>query len=139
MDSYYLDSNVFFYAKILDRKYGDSCTRILTDISESKIAGATSTLALLEVSNALRKYDKSNEIAAEVQAIYSIGITVHELSNLDIRSATEIFDHSRVSPYDCAHAAIMRRVGLRKILTANKKDFGRIKEVSVVDPAEYAI
>lgn len=138
MDSYYLDSNIFFYAKIDDRKYGDSCARILTDLTESKITGATSTLALLEVSNALRKYNRPNDVAEEVQAIYSLDILIHELSNLDVRSAAEIFEKSRVSPYDCAHAAIMRRVGLSKILTANKKDFARIKDLTVVDPVDYA-
>ena len=28
MEPHYLDSNVFFYAKIRDRKYGDACAEI---------------------------------------------------------------------------------------------------------------
>lgn len=138
MEPHYLDSNVFFYAKIRDKKYGDACARILGDIAEGKLAGATSTLALLENSNALRKYGRPEDVPDETGAVYSLGLTVHELLNVDVRSAMEIFQDAKVSPYDCAHAAIMRRTGLRVILTADHRHFSRVRGLTVLDPLEYS-
>ena len=133
MEPYYLDSNVFFYAKIRDRKYGDACASILHRVVEGKLSGATSTLALVETSNALRKYGKSSDVPDEMGAIYSLGLTVHELLNVDVRLATEIFAQTRVNPYDCAHAAIMKRNGLRNIISADTH-FKDIAGITRTDP-----
>ncbi len=89
MKTYFVDSNVFFYAKIRDKKYGDACAEILRRITGNQVTGATSTLAILETSNALRKYGRQDEIEDEITAIYSLPITVHELLNMDIRLASE--------------------------------------------------
>lgn len=133
MDPYYLDSNIFFYAKIRDRKYGDACARIIHDIVEGKLSGSTSTLTLVETSNALRKYGRSSDVPDEVAAIYSLGLTIHELLNVDIRLAADIFAETEVNPYDCAHAAIMKRVGVQHILSADKH-FENIPGITRADP-----
>ncbi len=138
MEPYYLDSNVFFYAKIRDRKYGESCAKVLRHVVEGKLAGTTSTLAVLENSNALRKFGRSEDVSEETGAIYSLGLTVYELLNVDVRSAMEIFQEARVSPYDCAHAAIMRRTGLRTILSADRRHFSQIPGLTVLDPLDYS-
>ena len=133
MEPHYLDSNIFFYAKIRDRKYGDACANILKWLVEGKLSGATSTLALVETSNALRKYGRSSDVPDEVGAIYSLGLTIHELLNADVRLSTEIFAQTRVSPYDCAHAAVMKRNGLRNILSADTH-FEDIPGITRTDP-----
>ncbi len=136
MESYYFDSNIFFYAKIRDKKYGDACGRILHELVQGKISGATSTLALLETSNALRKYGRTSEIPDEVGAIYSLGLTIHELLNMDVRLATRIIADTDVNPYDCAHAAIMKRTGLRNIISADGH-FEEIPEITRIDPLSF--
>ena len=133
MEPYYLDSNIFFYAKIRDKKYGDACASILNSLVEGKLSGETSTLAVVETSNALRKYGRSSDVPDEVGAIYSLGLTIHELLNADVRLATEIFAQTRVSPYDCAHAAVMKRNGLRNILSADAH-FEDIPGINRTDP-----
>ncbi len=131
-----MDSNIFFYAKIRDKKYGDACARILHYLGEGKLSGATSTLALLETSNALRKYGLSSEVPDEVGAIYSLGLTVHELLNLDVRLATGILAETKVNPYDCAHAAIMKRTGLQNIVSADGH-FDDISWITRTDPLSF--
>lgn len=138
MEPYYLDSNVFFYAKIRDKKYGGACADILGRVADAKLEATTSTLALLETSNALRKFGWSDQVADEVGAIYSLGLNVHELLNIDIRTATQIFEDAGVSPYDCAHAAVMKRTGTRLILTADERHFGKIRGLTVIDPLAYS-
>ena len=134
---YFLDSNIFVNAKIHDRKYGQSCASIITDLTRGRLLAATSTLALVEVSNALRKLGLARELAQELNAIYSTGITVTELLNVDVRLMAELFQASGVGPYDCAHAAIMKRIGLDKIISTDPH-FESIPGIKRLDPLKYA-
>ena len=133
---YFLDSNIFVNAKIKDRKYGSSCARVITDLAEGRLSAATSTLALVEVSNALRKVGLGREVARETSSIYSTGITVSELLNVDVRLTVELFRSSSVSPYDCAHAAIMKRKRLDTILSTDPH-FEDIPGINRLDPLKY--
>jgi len=133
---YFLDSNIFVNAKIKDRKYGSSCARVIIDLAEGRLSAATSTLALVEVSNALKKIGLGKEVALEINSIYSTGITVTELLNVDVRLTVELFRSSSVSPYDCAHAAIMKRIGLDTILSTDPH-FEDIPGINRLDPLKY--
>ena len=133
---YFLDSNIFVNAKIKDRKYGSSCARVVTNLAEGRLSAATSTLALVEVSNALRKIGLGKDVAPEISSIYSTGITVSELLNVDVRLTVELFRSSGVSPYDCAHAAIMKRIGLDTILSTDPH-FEDIPGINRLDPLKY--
>ena len=128
-----MDSNVFFYAKIQDKVFGKSCSRVLSGIASKEIDASTSALAALEVANALRKYGRPDEVTDEVRAIFSLGIDVYPLEPSDVREAAEIYLEAKISPYDCAHAAIMRRNGLSTIISADK-EFDRVKWLKRVDP-----
>ena len=133
---YFLDSNIFVNAKIKDRKYGSSCARVIIDLAEGRLSAATSTLALVEVSNALRKIGLGQQVAPEINSIYSTGITVTEMLNVDVRLTVELFRSSSVSPYDCAHAAIMKRIGLDTILSTDPH-FDDIRGINRLDPLKY--
>jgi len=133
---YFLDSNIFVNAKIKDRKYGSSCARVVTDLAEGRLSAATSTLALVEVSNVLRKIGLGKEVALEINSIYSTGITVSELLSVDVRLTVELFRSSGVSPYDCAHAAIMKRIGLDTILSTDPY-FEDIPGINRLYPLKY--
>jgi predicted nucleic acid-binding protein len=62
---------------------------------------------------------------------------VHELLNVDIRLAAEIFHLAKTGPYDCAHGAIMKRVGIQTILSADISDFQKIPGIKPLDPLKY--
>jgi predicted nucleic acid-binding protein len=129
----YVDSNVFFYAKIQDRVFGESCSRVLSKIASKEIDASTSALVALEVANALRRYGLSKDVADEVRAIFSFGIDVYPVESADIREAAEIYSEVKISPYDCAHAAIMKRNGLSTIVSADK-EFDRVNWLKRIDP-----
>jgi len=133
---YFLDSNIFVNARIKDRKYGSSCARVITDLAQGRLSAATSTLALVEVSNAFRKIGLGQEVAPEINSIYSTGINVSELLNVDVRLTVELFRSSSVSPYDCAHAAIMKRIGLDTILSTDPH-FENIPGIILLEPIRY--
>lgn len=133
MAACFIDSNVFFYAKIADREYGSACAKILEKVVRGELEAVTSALVIIELVNALRKYGLGNEVKRVVNAIFSLDISIHEVDPLDVRNAASIFDESRISPYDCAHAAVMKRVGIINIISADK-DFDKIHWIKRLDP-----
>lgn len=133
MPRVYLDSKVFFYAKIMDRVFGKPCSNVLRKVASGAIDASTSALVAVEVANALRKYGLAREVTAEIRAIFSLGIDVYYLDATDVQEAGEIFGEANIGPYDCAHAAIMRRNGLKEIISADK-EFDKLKWLKRLDP-----
>jgi len=132
-ERYYVDSNVFFYAKIMDREYGPSCAAVIKSIHGCRILAATSTLVALEVANALRKFGLSREVRDTVDSIFSLRMQVASFEQSDLRNAMNTFHKYLISPYDCAHLAMMKRIGAQVIISADK-DFDKVAEIKRRDP-----
>ena len=129
----YIDSNVFFYAKIMDRVFGQSCSSVVRDIASGKLQASTSALAVIEVANALRKYGLVKDVANEVRAIFSLGLEVYSVDGPDVQEAAEICEQAGISPYDCLHAAVMKRNGLDEIVSVDR-EFDKITWLRRLDP-----
>ncbi|MDH5451282.1 MAG: type II toxin-antitoxin system VapC family toxin [Candidatus Bathyarchaeota archaeon] len=129
----FIDSNVFFYAKIFDREYGEACAGVLGKIEKGELEAVTSTLVVVELTNALRKYGLSDEVKDVVDAVFSLDMRVFEVDSIDVRTAAGIFDEFRVSPYDCVHAAVMKKAGVVDIISADR-DFDKIEWIKRRDP-----
>jgi len=132
---YFIDSNVFFYAKILDREYGDACAGVLGKIEKGVLDAVTSALVVVELANALRKYGLSDEVKDVVDAVFSLDLRVFEVDSLDVRTASNIFNEFKISPYDCVHAAVMKKTGIVDIISADK-DFDKIEWIRRRDPKQ---
>lgn len=130
---YFVDSNVFFYAKIFDREYGGACARVLGKIEKGDLDAVTSTLVVVELANVLRKFGLDDEVKDVVDAVFSLDMRVFEVDPLDVRTAANIFNEFRVSPYDCVHAAVMKKAGIVDIISADK-DFDKIEWIRRRDP-----
>ena len=133
----FIDSNIFFYAKIMDRKYGAACARILRWIDSGDIAAATSALAIIEVANALRKYGLSDEVKNVIDAMLSLEISILQVDSTDVRRGVDIFNISRISPYDCIHAAVMNKAGIKEIISADK-EFDKVAAITRLDPLQLS-
>lgn len=136
METFFIDSNIFFYAKIMDKEYGKECARVLNTIAEGGLKATTSSLAIIELANALRKYGLSKEVKKVVDAIFSLDIQIFPVDHIDVRNAAEIFDKTGISPYDCTHLAIMKKAETNKIISADK-EFEKISWIKRVDPKDF--
>jgi predicted nucleic acid-binding protein len=136
MEKVYVDSNVFFYAKIGDREYGRSCAEIVRRISDGRLHAAISALVPLEASNALRKYGLGMRAAEEITAILSLGMDVLSLEVSDLSELESAMSETNVSPYDCAHAIVMKRYGIKSIVSADR-DFDKFRWLSRTDPRRF--
>ncbi|BDC19957.1 PIN domain-containing protein [Acidianus sp. HS-5] len=112
---YFVDSNVFVYAKIGDKRYGECSQKVIKSIYEGQIKAITDNVVLLEVANALRKL-RVSDIEEEILAILSLPIEIVEAKKEDVLDAVKIQD---LSPYDALHYAIAERHSA-KVITADK-------------------
>jgi len=131
----YIDSNIFLYAKIMDKKYGPACAKILRKIHERKIKATISTLIILEVANTLRKIGLKNKVYDEIRAILSLPLTIQPLTLPIIHETLKIYKENKISPYDCAHAATMKNLKIKHIISADT-DFDKIKWIKRIDPLQ---
>jgi uncharacterized protein len=133
MAKYYVDSNVFFYSKIMDKKYGQSCSVIVRNIAAHQLQACISSLVVLEVANALRKYGRPADVAPEVRAISTLAIETYQIDASDVREAAEIFEEIEINPYDCLHATIMKRYSVNQMISADR-EFDKVHGIKRVDP-----
>lgn len=133
MPALFIDSNVFFYAKIMDRDYGEACARVIRRVEAGEIEATTSVLIVVELANALRKYGLSDEVKKVVDAVFSLDISILQVDPTDVRVAADIFDKSRISPYDCVHIAVMKRAAIKEIISADR-EFDRVTDIKRLDP-----
>ncbi len=133
---HFVDSNVFFYAKIMDTEYGPACAEVLRRIHDGKIVAATSVLIILEVANALRKFGLAKEVKDTVDSIFSFEMTMLSMDSSDIRNAIDMFHRYRISPYDCAHVAVMKHAEIKKIISADR-DFEHVPDIDREDPKAF--
>jgi predicted nucleic acid-binding protein len=127
---------VFFYSKIMDREYGASCAEVLRKVEDDRIHAATSTLVILEVANALRKFGLMKQVKEVVDSIFSLQLLMLEMTSSDVRNASEISQRLNVSPYDCVHVAVMKRMEIRTIISADK-EYDRITDIRRKDPRTF--
>lgn len=130
---HFIDSNIFFYSKIMDTEYGASCAEVLRQIQDKKISAATSVLVTLEVVNALRKFGLARQVKDVIDSIFSLEIEILDMTSSDVRNAIELCQRFGISPYDCAHVAVMHRAEITRIISADK-DFDRIPDVKRKNP-----
>lgn len=97
---------------------------------------ATSTLAIVELTNALGKYGLGDEVKDVVDAIFSLDIRVFEVDSLDVRIAARVYDEFRISPYDCVHVAVMKKASITEIISADK-EFDKITYIRRLDPKTF--
>jgi predicted nucleic acid-binding protein len=125
---FFIDSNIFVYSKINDKKYGKCCQEIIKWIYERKISVIIDSIILLEVANALRKLG-IKDIRDEILAILSLPIKVIDVRKEDIIEAIE---NPFLSPYDSLHYIISKRLNA-KIISADK-DFDNVGRI---DPCYF--
>ncbi|RLF22351.1 MAG: hypothetical protein DRN15_09335 [Thermoprotei archaeon] len=120
---------------IMDRVYGRPCVEIVRMIYTKALRAVISSIILLEVANALRKYRVPN-IAERIKSILSLPLRVVDVTIDDILRAIELSERRKISPYDALHITIMDRERVRMIISADK-DFDRIDWVTRIDPKGF--
>ncbi len=131
----YIDSNVIFYAIIMDTVYGKRCGEILREAASGGICGTISTLVIIEVANAMKKYGLGRDAKKACTGVMSMPFRIVPLNEQIVHRALAISHDSGMGHYDSVHLATMEEAGLSRILTADKGFEGH-QGVTRLDPLD---
>ena len=132
----FIDANVPIYAAGGDHPLNDPCARILRSVAEDPRPFATDSEVLQEL---LHRYLAQGrwELGREVIRTFAEAMhgRIEPVHAEDVLAASELADrHPGVSARDLVYAAVMRRIGTGRIISADT-DFDRLDDIERLDPA----
>lgn len=131
----FIDTNVPIYATGRPHPLKEPCVQVLFLVSEhpqSFVTDAEVFQELLHRSLSLRVWPQNREMFFEFAGL--MHNRVESIRVGDIELAARLADnHEHADSRDLLHAAIMRRLGVRHIVTADT-GFDRLPEVERLDP-----
>ena len=132
----FIDANVPIYAAGRDHPYKEPCARILRVLADDPQYFVTNSEVLQEI---MHRYLASGRwtLGREVVRAFAEAMRgrIEPVYGEDITLATELADrHPGVSARDLVHAAVMQRLGVSRIISADT-DFDRLEGIQRLDPA----
>lgn len=131
----YIDTNIFVYSMFAHPVFGETCREIVDDLEAGVIQGVASTLVPLEVMSVAVEHDPSKAGIA-VNSLYSLPLTIVEVSQDILLSASEIVSKYNLAGYDATHVATSLKSDTQTIIS-NDDEFKRVKEVTLLKPLDY--
>ena len=125
----YLDANFFIFALLDKTEKGKNARRILKEIIDGRLDAVISPLVLDEVMWVLVKNKKDHLLRIAVEDIYAMpNLKVKEVSPDIPLIALDFIEKFRLKPRDAFHVAMMKRLGVKEIVT-DDKDFDVVEWV----------
>ena len=122
----YLDANFFVFALLDTTTKGQNASSIQESIVKGKVGATTSALALDELMWVLVKNKKQELVRRAIEGIYATpNLEVSEVGSGIPILALDFLEKYGFKPRDAFHAAIMRSLGLREIVS-DDPDFDKI-------------
>ena len=132
----FIDANVPIYASGRDHPHRAPCARILRMVAAHPRSFVTDVEILQEL---MHRYLASGRWALGREVLQAFAEVMHDriepVYEEDIQLAATLADrHSGISARDLLHAAVMRRLGAERIISADT-DFDQLSGVVRLDPA----
>lgn len=132
----FVDANIPIYAAGRDHPYKEPCSRIIRTIADKPEHFVTNAEVLQEL---LHRYLRSGRwrLGREVlrEFVDVMRGRIESVSVEDVLLAADMADpHTDVSARDMVHAAVMKRLDVSWIISADA-DFDRLEGVERLDPA----
>ena len=132
----FIDANVPIYAAGGGHPYKEPCSRILRMAAEEPQSFVTDSEVLQEL---MHRYLASGRWALGREVLWAFAEAmngrIEPVHAEDVLSASELaVRHPGVSARDLVHAAVMQRLGVGHIISADT-DFDRLEGVDRLDPA----
>ena len=131
----YVDTNIFDYVALRNPKYGEACKRITDDIRDGKIEAYCSFLVPVEILGSLAEIDPRVSAGA-VEAFFAFPIKLVPIDERILLEASRITLKTGLG-YDSIHAATMKRIGLKEVLTEDVDHWSKVERIKITRPLEY--
>jgi predicted nucleic acid-binding protein len=135
----FIDANVPIYAAGSDHPYKEPCARILRILADDPQSLVTDSEVLQEI---MHRYLASGRwtLGREVVRAFAEAMRgrIQPVHAEDVTLAAELADQNpEVSARDLVHAAVMQRLGVERIISADT-DFDRLEGIDRLDPARMS-
>jgi predicted nucleic acid-binding protein len=134
----FLDANIPIYAAGRPHPLKDSATRIVLMAAEHPEAFVTDVEVVQEMLHrylALRLWDGGRAAVEQFMAL--MDGRIESVTEADLNEVVHLADrHRDVAARDLLHAAVMSRLGVTQIVSADA-DFDRIEGIERLDPAAF--
>ncbi len=134
---YFIDINVAIYATGPEHSYRAACRRVLEAVVRGDLEAVTSAEALYIYWRRGRP-DVGLRLVEDLIDIFSPD-GVLPVGAADVRRAGELLETLKgvgLSPRDCLHLAVMERVRIDRIISADA-DFDRVPGIVRLDPLRF--
>ena len=133
----FIDANIPIYAAGREHSNKEPCARVLMMVTEHPNLFLTDVEVLQEL---LHRYLASGRWALGKEVLHGFAEIMHDriepVHEEDIHMAARLADrHPGVSARDLVHAAVMQRLGVNRIISADT-DFDRLPGVIRLNPAD---
>jgi predicted nucleic acid-binding protein len=139
MTRVFLDANIPVYAFGAPHVLKDPCLEVMHLLPDYPALFVTDVEVLQELLHrylAIRRWPEGRRILAEFITLMK-GRT-EPVYLADIEQATSLADrHAGIDSRDLVHAAVMRRLGVTRIVSADR-DFDRLPGIERLDPADVS-
>ena len=132
-----IDANVPIYAGGREHPYREPCIRVLATVNDNPEAFVTDAEVFQEIMHHYRRTERweAGQVVVESFAAMMHG-RVSPVTIEDVLAAGQLATtHRGLSTRDLLHLAVMHRLGVTRIVTADT-DFGRVPGIIRLDPAD---
>lgn len=133
----FIDANIPIYAAGREHPYREPCIRVLAAVSDNPAAFVTDAEVFQEIMHHYRRTERwdAGRVVVESFAAMMHG-KVSPVTIEDVLAAGLLAkEHRSLSTRDLLHLAVMHRLGVTRIVTADA-DFDRAPGIIRVDPAD---
>ena len=133
----FIDANVPIYAAGREHPYREPCIRVLAAVNDNPAAFVTDAEVFQEIMHHYRRTERweAGQVVVESFAAMMQG-RVSPVTIDDVLEAGQLATtHRGMSTRDLLHLAVMHRLGVTHIVTADA-DFGGVPGIIRVDPAD---
>ena len=133
----FIDANVPIYAAGREHPYREPCIRVLAAVNDKPEAFVTDAEVFQEIMHHYLRTERweAGQVVVESFAAMMQGrvspVTIDDVLAAGLLANT----HRGLSSRDLLHLAVMRRLGVARIVTADA-DFGRVPGIIRLDPAD---
>ena len=133
----FIDANVPIYAAGREHPYREPCIRVLAAVNDNPAAFVTDAEVFQEIRHHYLRTERrdAGQVVVESFAAMMQG-RVSPVTIDDVLAAGHLAkEHRGLSSRDLLHLAVMHRLGVTRVITADT-DFDRVPGIIRVDPAD---
>ena len=135
---FFIDANIPMYAAGQPSPYKTACIAVLEASASGQIPAATDTEVIQEIAY---RYSHIGQRSTGLQIARDFAAAIPRILAIEPPDVLAMLDaleaHPDITPRDAIHYAVIRRHGIRCIITADRH-FSSLPDIQAIDPRDFS-